>query len=193
MSENLAQHELMQAAMAVLGAGSGCTIYSDELNHASIIDGTRLAKLSGATVKVYRHNDMHHLRQLLDQTRFNCRKLVVTDSLFSMDGELAIITLASHLLEIAVGCAMQVSRHALLTLSPSSELTYFSGRPHSLIWDVACTGDFADLQSLAALRQEYGFMLAIDEAHATLVCGERWFPRAHECTLFHIVAISHIH
>ena len=34
-------------------------------------------------------------------------------------------------------------------------------------------GDFADLSGLAALRQEYGFLLAIDEAHATLVCGER--------------------
>jgi len=34
-------------------------------------------------------------------------------------------------------------------------------------------GDFADLQSLAALKQEYRFLLAIDEAHATFVCGHR--------------------
>lgn len=39
----------------------------------------------------------------------------------------------------------------------------------------SCVGDFADLPALAALRQEHGFLLAIDEAHATLVCGERYF------------------
>lgn len=73
--------------MAVLGQGSDCEIFSDELNHASLIDGIRLAKLSGATVKVYRHNDMHHLRQLLQQSSPRKRKLVVADSLFSMDGK----------------------------------------------------------------------------------------------------------
>ena len=77
----------LQAAMAVLGAGPGCEIFSDELNHASIIDGVRLARLSGATVRVYRHNDMQHLEQLLQQSSPRKRKLVITDSLFSMDGE----------------------------------------------------------------------------------------------------------
>ena len=38
---------------------------------------------------------------------------------------------------------------------------------------MAAAGDFADLVSLAALRRRHGFLLAIDEAHATLVCGQK--------------------
>ena len=48
--------------------------------------GGRLAKASGAEVRVYRHNDLQHLATLLDKTPRGRRKLVVTDSLFSMDG-----------------------------------------------------------------------------------------------------------
>ncbi|WIA11309.1 hypothetical protein OEZ85_011432 [Tetradesmus obliquus] len=94
-------------------------VLSDELNHASIIDGARLAARAGGQVslQVYRHNDMQHLETLLAAVAPGTRCLVVTDSLFSMDG------------------------------------------------------DFADLQGLAALRRRYGFLLAVDEAHATLVCG----------------------
>lgn len=65
-------------------------IFSDELNHASIIDGARLAvRGSGVTLQVYRHNDMTHLEQLLQEAPAAARKLVVTDSLFSMDGDYA--------------------------------------------------------------------------------------------------------
>ncbi len=60
-------------------------IFSDELNHASIIDGARLAR---AHVHVYRHADATHLDELL-RTSEARRKLVVTDSVFSMDGDLA--------------------------------------------------------------------------------------------------------
>lgn len=60
------------------------TIYSDELNHASIIDGCRLSK---AKIVTYRHNDMMDLRQkILDNP---CRNgLVVSDAVFSMDGDI---------------------------------------------------------------------------------------------------------
>jgi 8-amino-7-oxononanoate synthase len=65
-------------------------IFSDELNHASIIDGARLAvRGSGVALQVYRHNDMTHLEQLLRAAPGAARKLVVTDSLFSMDGDYA--------------------------------------------------------------------------------------------------------
>ncbi|KAG6418498.1 hypothetical protein SASPL_120702 [Salvia splendens] len=64
-------------------------IFSDSLNHASIIDGIRLAEKQGNAVAfVYRHCDMYHLDELLS----NCpmeKKVVVTDSLFSMDGDFA--------------------------------------------------------------------------------------------------------
>jgi len=63
-------------------------IVSDELNHASIIDGTRLAR---AEVAVYRHADVEHLAALLDRDRADgvARSLVVTDTVFSMDGDVA--------------------------------------------------------------------------------------------------------
>ncbi|NLO91908.1 MAG: glycine C-acetyltransferase, partial [Elusimicrobia bacterium] len=63
-------------------------LISDELNHASIIDGARLAK---APRKIYRHKDMAHLREILEspEARNARRKLVVTDGVFSMDGDIA--------------------------------------------------------------------------------------------------------
>ena len=75
------------ANLGVLTAlgGTGVHIYSDELNHASIIDGARLAR---AEVTVYRHADAEHVDELLrdgDQGR----AIVVTDTVFSMDGDVA--------------------------------------------------------------------------------------------------------
>ena len=63
-------------------------LISDELNHASIIDGARLAK---APRKVYRHKDMKHLGEILSapEARGARRKMVVTDGVFSMDGDIA--------------------------------------------------------------------------------------------------------
>jgi 8-amino-7-oxononanoate synthase len=60
-------------------------IISDELNHASIIDG---CKLSRSTVEVYLHLDLNHLEELLRLNGFR-RKLVVTESVFSMEGDKA--------------------------------------------------------------------------------------------------------
>lgn len=62
-------------------------IFSDELNHASIIDGSRL---SGAKIIRYAHNDAADLRQQLNEQRQQFRRaLVITDGVFSMDGDIA--------------------------------------------------------------------------------------------------------
>lgn len=63
--------------------GRGVRILSDELNHASIVDGCRLAR---ADVAVYRHRDLDHLAALLRETE---EAIVVTDTVFSMDGDTA--------------------------------------------------------------------------------------------------------
>lgn len=84
------------------------TIFSDALNHASIIDGCRLAR---ARTVVYRHCDVEHLEALLAQAPG--RKLVVTETVFSMDGDCAPLD------EIAAVCR----RHdALLVLDEAHDV-----------------------------------------------------------------------
>ena len=61
-------------------------IISDELNHGSIIDGVRLTKAARA---VYPHNDMAGLEQSLKEHSDADRKLIITDGVFSMDGDIA--------------------------------------------------------------------------------------------------------
>lgn len=77
--------------MANLGAitalgGKDCVIFSDELNHASIIDGCRL---SGAEIRIFRHNDIRDLEQKIELIKGTPRKVVITEGVFSMDGDFA--------------------------------------------------------------------------------------------------------
>ncbi|MDP6942567.1 MAG: aminotransferase class I/II-fold pyridoxal phosphate-dependent enzyme [Myxococcota bacterium] len=106
------------ANLSVLSAlgGEDVAIFSDALNHASIVDGCRLARRLGATVDVYRHGDVADLASRLERCE-RPRRVIVTDSVFSMDG------------------------------------------------------DLAPLDDLATLRERFGALLVVDEAHGTLVYG----------------------
>ncbi len=66
-------------------AGEGDVIFSDELNHASIIDGCRLSRAKKA---IYRHRDVDHLSELIKKEKGK-RKVIITDTVFSMDGDVA--------------------------------------------------------------------------------------------------------
>jgi glycine C-acetyltransferase/8-amino-7-oxononanoate synthase len=67
-------------------AGRGGVIFADRLCHASLLDGCRL---SGADLRIFRHDDPSHLESLLKRRRANRPTVIVTDGLFSMDGDLA--------------------------------------------------------------------------------------------------------
>jgi len=66
-------------------AGEGDVIFSDELNHASIVDGCRLSR---AKTIIYRHKDIAQLKRLIKKEKAK-RKIIVTDSVFSMDGDIS--------------------------------------------------------------------------------------------------------
>ncbi len=65
--------------------GRGDYVFSDKLNHASIVDG---CLMSGAEFRRFRHNDMAHLEGLLKNAPSDVAKLVISDSVFSMDGDI---------------------------------------------------------------------------------------------------------
>ncbi len=67
-------------------AGRGDTVFSDRLNHASIVDGCLLSR---AAVRRYRHADVGHLERLLADAEKSRTRLIVTDGVFSMDGDVA--------------------------------------------------------------------------------------------------------
>jgi len=116
LEESLAEFEGSEACilfgsgyLANLGvisalAGRGQTVYSDELNHASIIDGCRLSR---AEVVVYKHGDVEHLRWCMDRVGDGDDGLIVTDSVFSMDGDIA---------PLAELCALARSRGARIVV-----------------------------------------------------------------------------
>ncbi len=131
LEERLAAFEGRQAALlfgsgylanlGVIGAlaGSGDTIFSDELNHASIVDGCRLSR---ADVVVYRHCDAEHLlwsmRRHGGRRDARGRRLIVTDSVFSMDGDVAPL---QEIVELAQASGTRVvvdEAHATGTYGP---------------------------------------------------------------------------
>ncbi|MEV6671495.1 5-aminolevulinate synthase [Streptomyces sp. NPDC051162] len=74
------------ALSVIAGRLEGCVVFSDALNHASIIDGLRH---SGARKHIFRHNDTAHLEELLAAADPDVPKLIVAESVYSMNGDIA--------------------------------------------------------------------------------------------------------
>jgi glycine C-acetyltransferase len=88
---------------AILGKDD--LVISDELNHASIIDGCRLSR---ATIKVFKHKDAPDCERVLQETKdWNGKKLLITDGVFSMDGDIANLPALCDLAE-KYNCIMMV-------------------------------------------------------------------------------------
>lgn len=105
------------ANAGVIGAlaGRGDTVFSDELNHASIVDGCRCSR---AKVLVYRHRDMGHLDWQLRRHGGNGRRLIVTDSVFSMDGDAAPLAKIVELARVHGARTIVDEAHAVGVLGP---------------------------------------------------------------------------
>ncbi|MCI5049738.1 MAG: 5-aminolevulinate synthase [Rickettsiales bacterium] len=74
-----------EATLSTIGSIlKDCVIFSDSLNHASMIHGVRY---SSATKKIFRHNDVEHLRELLEDTPKHLPKIIAFESVYSMDGD----------------------------------------------------------------------------------------------------------
>jgi glycine C-acetyltransferase len=97
-------------------AGDGDAIFSDELNHASIIDGCRLSR---AKTIVYPHCDMEALQDALKKAPATGRKLIVTETLFSMDGDEAPLPEMVEIAERHGALVMVDEAHATGTVGPN--------------------------------------------------------------------------
>lgn len=99
--------------------GSSGFVFLDKLCHASLVDG---ARLSGATIRVFPHNDLEKLSRLLQSTRAkhtDATILVATESVFSMDGDLCPLREIVDLTEIHGALLLLDEAHAIGVLGPS--------------------------------------------------------------------------
>ena len=111
-------------------ANENSSIFSDELNHASIIDGVRLSK---AKRYIYRHKDLNHLEDLLkkDDKKF---KLIITDAVFSMEGDIADIPSLKYLADKYNGILIIDDAHGTGVLGNGyGTLAYFGINPQENI------------------------------------------------------------
>ena len=106
--------------LATLGA-RGVAVHSDELNHASIIDGCRMARANGAEIVTYPHLDLETLAVHLE-SHSDARQVVVTDSVFSMDGDVAPIAQLAELCARYSALLVLDEAHAVLEPTPPQQL-----------------------------------------------------------------------
>ena len=106
-------------------------VFSDSLNHRSLIDGCRLSR---AKISVYNHRDTDHLRLQLQQSQTYRRRLIVTDSVFSMDGDIAPLPKLVALAEEFEAILMVDDAHGTGTLGTTGRgaFEHFQLRPDQI-------------------------------------------------------------
>lgn len=146
-------------------AGPADVIFSDELNHASLIDGCRLAR---ARVVIYRHADMDHLACLLQMTACTGKRLIVTDGVFSMDGDIAPLAAIAGIAARHKALLVVDDAHATGVLGPG-------GRGTAAYWGVADKVHVQIGTLSKALGAEGGFVTGSGELIAYLKNKARSF------------------
>ena len=152
-------------------------VISDALNHASIVDGT---KMSGQEKEIYNHCDLNHLESLLKKHK-NKRKLIVTDSIFSMDGDVAPLDKICELAKKYNAMVMIDEAHAVgvlgehgggamehFKLKTSEDVTVVMG---TLSKTIGCTGGYVVgskklIKYLRVASRPYMFSTAMSPATA---------------------------
>ncbi|WP_175938995.1 8-amino-7-oxononanoate synthase [Caballeronia sp. BCC1704] len=146
------------ANLAVLTtlAGRGTLVFSDALNHASLIDGVRLSR---AQTQIYPHADLAALDAMLDASRDEtATKLIVTDTVFSMDGDIAPLAGLVELAEKYGAWLVVDDAHGFGVLGPQGRgaLAHFALRSPHLVY-------------VGTLGKAAGVAGAFVAAHATVV------------------------
>ena len=128
LEERLAEFEGTEAALLFTSgfaansgtiaalAGPGDAVFADRKNHASLFDGCRLSR---ADVRVYPHGDWQALDELLGKAKTNRRRLIVSDSLFSMDGDFAPLKELAEIAERHAAMLVVDEAHATGVFGPS--------------------------------------------------------------------------
>lgn len=107
-------------------ARGGDLILADELSHACLLSGT---KLSGAETRIFRHNDMGHLKALLEEERAKHRHcLILTDGVFSMDGDLAPVEEMGELARAHDAWLMTDDAHGIGVLAGGKGSSFSGGK-----------------------------------------------------------------
>ncbi len=145
--------------------GEGDVIFSDSSNHSSIIDGIRLSK---ARRKIYRHLDMEDLEERLKNTPCTGRRLIVTDTLFSMEGDIAPLDEIAVLAEKYGAMTMADEAHATGVLGPRGR----GGEEH---FSIVGRIDVVMGTLSKALGSQGGFIAGSRALSDTLVNGSRSF------------------
>jgi 8-amino-7-oxononanoate synthase len=137
--------------------GRGDVVFSDQWNHASIVDGIVLSRAEHAR---YRHHDLEHLRTLLNKYRDKRRKLIVTDAVFSMDGDQA------PLHELA---ALKREYGAMLMVDEAHSGGIYGGRGEGLCHELGLQHD-VDIH-MGTFSKSFGIYGAYISGSRTLI---RW-------------------